>query len=103
MASASIIPSISNCYTRIILMANKAPGKHYRKGISIFDAVLEMFPDDETAMGWFEKCVWKKNGGEPICPKCGSIRISKGQKHPSFPYRCKDCRKCFSVRTSTQP
>ena len=31
-------------------MANKAPGKHYRKGISIFQAVLGMFPDNETVM-----------------------------------------------------
>ena len=82
-------------------MANKAPGKHYRKGISLIKVVQQIFPDNDTAMRWFEGWIWKKNKGEPICPKCGSVRISKGQKHPSFPYRCKDCRKCFSVRTGT--
>ena len=33
-------------------MAQNAPGKHYRKGISLMK-LFEMFPDDETAEQWF--------------------------------------------------
>ena len=33
-------------------MAHKAPGKHYREGISLID-LLEMFPDDASAEAWF--------------------------------------------------
>ena len=78
-------------------MAQSAPGKHWRKGISLVE-VMRMFPDDSAAEAWFAERRW---GGEPHCPKCGSLRVATGQKHPTMPYRCRDCRKIFSVRTGT--
>ena len=33
-------------------MAKKAPGKHYRDGITLVE-LFQMFPDDETAEKWF--------------------------------------------------
>ena len=33
-------------------MTQKAPGKYFRKGLSLYDAI-EMFPDNETAEAWF--------------------------------------------------
>ncbi len=78
-------------------MDQKAPGKSHRKGLSIVE-VMRMFPDDATAEKWIEKTRWP-NG--VACPHCGSVNVQIGAKHPDMPYRCRDCRKFFSVRTGT--
>ena len=78
-------------------MARNAPGKHHRKGMSILELVRR-FPDDATAEAWIAEQRW---GGEPHCPHCGSLRVADKQKHPTMLYRCRDCRKRFSVRTGT--
>ncbi len=80
-------------------MAISAPGKHYRKGISL-TKIFKMFPDNETAEKWFVERRWK---GTPTCPKCDSINVQSGSKHPIMPYRCreKSCCKQFSVKTGT--
>ena len=76
-------------------MKQKAPGKHYRKGITLIE-LFELFPDDRTAEKWFEQAQWE-NG--VVCPHCGSEKVSE-VKHPTMPYRCRDCRKHFSVKTN---
>ena len=38
-------------------MAQKAPGKHYRKGISLIE-ITRLFPDDATAETWFIETRW---------------------------------------------
>ena len=74
-----------------------APGKSSRKGITIID-LLDMFPDEETAVNWFEEVRWP-NGR--YCPHCGSVRtFPKPSKKPQ-PYHCRDCRKHFSCRIGT--
>lgn len=80
-------------------MARKAPGKHYREGISIFD-LTRMFPDDATAEAWFAEQRWPEGA---FCPYCGSINVQSGAKHKTMPYRCreKECAKRFSVKTQT--
>ena len=75
----------------------KAPGRWYRKGISLVEW-FRMYPDDGSARRWFEEVLWP-NG--PRCPHCGSDHISKTGCHPTMPYRCKACRKFFSVRVGT--
>ncbi|MDE2674466.1 MAG: IS1595 family transposase [Paracoccaceae bacterium] len=74
----------------------KAPGKSYRKGISIFE-LSEMFPTEESAVKWFEEMLWP-NGRK--CGHCGSEETSLA-KHEKMPYWCKSCRSFFSVRTGT--
>ncbi len=78
-------------------MAKKAPGKHYRKGISLVD-LFEMFPDDETAEKWFIEQRWP-NG--VACIYCRSFAVSTGYSHPTMPFRCRDCRKFFSAKTGS--
>ena len=80
-------------------MAHEAPGKHFRKGISLIE-VMRTFPDDATAAAWFVNVRWPH---EPACPYCGSANVLSGAKHKTMPYRCreKECRKRFSVRTGT--
>ncbi len=79
-------------------MASNAPGKHYRKGISLIK-LMEMFPDDAAAETWFASVRWPK--GNPACPFCGSLRIAEVPSRKPMPLRCKDCRKHFSVKHGT--
>ncbi len=78
-------------------MAHNAPGKHFRKGLSVLE-LTRMFPTDEEAGAWVEKIRWP-NG--PVCPHCDSSRVAYPVTHKTMTHRCKDCRKWFSVRTGT--
>ena len=80
-------------------MAHKAPGKHYRKGITIFE-LTALFPDNATAEKWFADQRWPEG---THCPHCGSLNVQSGTAHKTMPYRCreKQCAKRFSVKTAT--
>ena len=78
-------------------MASKAPGKYYRKGMTIA-SLIRMFPDDATAENWFEAQRWP-DGIE--CPKCGATNIQSKENRKPQPYRCRACRNFFSVKTGT--
>ena len=75
----------------------KGPGKSYRTGLSLMEA-FDLFPDDAAAERWFAEARW---GDEPACPHCGSTNVQTGAKHKTMPFRCRDCRKRFSVRMGT--
>ncbi len=77
-------------------MAYTAPGKHYRKGITLVE-LFQMFPDDNTAEKWFEKARWADG---IRCAHCESENYAQ-VSHPTMPYRCRDCRKHFSVKTKS--
>ena len=80
-------------------MPRKAPGKSYRKGISL-EEFFRMFPDDTTAEAWFVERRWPDG---IACPQCGSFNVQIGAKHKTMPYRCreKECGKRFSAKTGT--
>ena len=78
-------------------MAQKAPGKAHREGISLIE-LTEMFPDEESAREWFEAQVWP-NGRH--CSHCGSINSRDVPNRKPMPYWCPDCRSYFSVKTGT--
>lgn len=65
--------------------------------ISFYD-FFKKFPDEEAARDFFEEKRWKN---QKHCPYCGSLSVSECKDHKPMPYRCKDCRKHFSVRTGT--
>ena len=77
-------------------MAKKAPGKYYRDGISLVE-LFEKFPDDESAEKWFVECRWPDG---VRCAYCDSDNVTSAT-HPTMPYRCRDCRKHFSVKTNS--
>ena len=80
-------------------MAQSAPGKHYREGMSLIE-VTRMFPDVKAAERWFERQFWPDG---PHCPHCGSLDVQSDIRHPTMTHRCRDCesRPMFSLRTGT--
>lgn len=75
----------------------KAPGKSYRKGLSVFE-LFEMFPDEAAARQWFEGVRWA-NGR--YCGHCGSTNTREVPNEKPMPYWCTDCRSYFSVKVGT--
>ena len=75
----------------------QGPGKHYRKGITLTE-VIRRFDTEEKAEAWFVAQRWPSG---IACPLCGSIRISIVANRKPQPFRCKDCRKHFSVKTGS--
>lgn len=78
-------------------MAKKAPGKHYRKGVTLTE-LIRLFPDNEKAEAWFIQQRWP-HGVE--CPKCGSDNVQERPARKPQPYRCRACRKDFSTKTGS--
>lgn len=75
----------------------KAPGKSFRKGITLVDAI-KRFDTEEKAEAWFVAQRWPDG---VRCAHCSSDRISVIENRKPQPYRCKDCRKHFSVKTDS--
>ena len=78
-------------------MAQSAPGKHYRKGMTLIEAVQE-FSDAAKVECMFIESRWP-NG--VACPECGSLNIQERTTRKPQPFRCRDCRKDFSIKTGT--
>lgn len=75
------------------------PGKSHRNGISVLD-MARMFATEQDAVTFFETLHWPD--GEMACLRCGCMegpyRVKSGKP---MPYRCKTCKKYFSLKTGT--
>ncbi|MDE0630654.1 MAG: IS1595 family transposase [Caldilineaceae bacterium] len=78
-------------------MTQKAPGKHYRTGMSLMQ-LFGMFPDNETAMQWFVEARWPDG---IRCAYCESENVHTNSAHKTMPYRCNDCKKKFSPKSNS--
>ena len=78
-------------------MAKKGPGKSHRKGITLLE-LAEQFPTEKAATDWFERVVWPT---ERACGHCGSVDNYRVKSGKPMPYRCRDCKRYFSVKTGT--
>ena len=80
-------------------MSTKAPGKAYRKGLTLLQ-IADMFRDESDAEAWIAERRWP-NG--PHCPDCGSFHVQAGIKHRTMTHRCRDCpgKPFFSLRKGT--
>jgi transposase-like protein len=67
-----------------------------------FDITNPIFHDEDKAREHLEGVLWPQGA---VCPRCGVIgdRITKLQGKSTRPsvYKCKDCRKPFSVTVGT--
>ncbi len=59
---------------------------------------FQRFPGEEAARKYFESNRWN---GDVSCPHCGSLSVAEVKSLKPMPYRCRDCRQHFSVRTGT--
>ena len=75
----------------------KTPGKSYRRGISLVEAVRR-FGDESEAEKWFASRRWPDG---VRCPFCGGGGVADIPSRNPMPYRCRTCRKHFSVKTGT--
>lgn len=78
-------------------MTQNAPGKHYRKGMTLIQ-LQDKFPNDATAEQWFIDMRWPDG---VHCPACDSDNVQERKSRKPQPYRCRACRKDFSVKTGT--
>ena len=62
------------------------------------DDFLAEFPDDGAAEDWFVQRRWP---GGVQCPSCGSASVSTRPTRKPQPFRCRECRFDFSVKTGT--
>ncbi len=75
----------------------KAPGQHQRKGMTLME-FFDRFPDDAAAERYLAEARWPDG---PRCPHCESANVLVVKSRKPQPYRCRTCRKHFSVRTNT--
>ncbi len=78
-------------------MATNGPGRSNRKGISLIQ-LGKWFPDEASAEKWFEAMIWP-DGRK--CPRCGRENTYRTKNGNRMPYRCRDCKRYFSVKTGT--
>lgn len=79
------------------MAALNAPGQHYRNGLSLMD-IMRMFPNDSAAERWFIETRWPAG---MACPHCGSVNVYEVKNRRPQPFRCRDCKRYFSVKTGT--
>ena len=60
--------------------------------------LTEKFPDEVAAETWCEDTRWPD---ERFCGHCGSFNTYEVRGRKPQPYRCRDCKRYFSVRTGT--
>ena len=74
------------------------PGRSHRRGISLKD-LARLFPDEAAAREWLESARWDYDGR--FCPHCGSLNTYHVASEKPQPYRCRDCKRYFSVFVGT--
>ena len=78
-------------------MTSKAPGKYFRKGLTLVQAISE-FSDEAKVERMFIDTRWPDG---VRCPECNSDNVAARPTRKPAPFRCYNCRKDFSVKTGT--
>ena len=79
------------------MATTSAPGKAYRKGISLIDAI-QQFDTEEAAEQWFITRRWPEG---IKCAHCKSPDFKQRVNRKPQPFYCRTCRQYFSVKTGT--
>lgn len=78
--------------------------RHNLSDSPTIDQIPAACSDEDTAVEFFEKQRW---GNNPCCAHCGSVRVYKmtdaktGERNKRYLWRCRDCRKQYTVRIGT--
>jgi len=70
----------------------------------ILEALRTASADEASAVAFMEARRW---GDCPACPRCGSVAVytmkdaKTGARNKDFRWRCRDCKRMYSVRTGT--
>ena len=80
------------------MVKQSGPGKSYRKGITLLDAV-QKFDTEDKAESVVRRATLADSG--VACPFCGTLNVAVVASRKPQPFRCreKECRKSFSVKT----
>ena len=78
-------------------MTKNAPGQSHRKGLSLVQ-LTRKFSTEDKAERWFISRRWPKG---VRCVRCDSDNVQARPTRKPQPFRCRDCRKDFSVKTDT--
>ena len=73
------------------------PHQIVKNGLSL-TAFFKRYPTDSEAESQFETWRWPDG---PTCPHCTSTNIAAVAARRPMPYRCRTCRKHFSVKSHT--
>jgi transposase-like protein len=69
----------------------------------VLEALRLAAVDEPAAVTFLERQRW---GDHPACPRCGDMAVYQmvdkdGQRNKDFRWRCRGCKKMFTVRTGT--
>ena len=84
--------------TEPVAKTKKPANKRERKGVISLKQFYALIPNEEAAITFMENRRWGKG---LYCPKCGlenSYRVKSGKP---MPFRCRSCKKYFSVKVGT--
>ena len=68
------------------------------RGIVSMREFQEAIPDEEAAVEFVEDAIW---GGTPACPRCDGSNVYQTKNGKPMRWRCRPCRRHFSVRIGT--
>lgn len=70
----------------------------------LLSAIRKAATDEASAVAFLEARRWE---GDPACPRCGSVEVYQmtdaktGKRNKDFRWRCRDCKRMYTVRTGT--
>ncbi|EFL90222.1 IS1595 family transposase [Ahrensia sp. R2A130] len=64
-------------------------------------AMMEAFPDEQTAIDHLRSIRWGENNERAHCPHCGSTRVMHFKDGKTHKCSEKECRKRFSIKVGT--
>lgn len=99
----NMLNKILYLYNKIMLSNYNFKGEDYRMKIyKSFDDMRDALKDETGFREFLEQAKWR---GTPVCPHCGCISAEhyKLKTNGEFKglYKCKHCRKRFTVTTKT--
>lgn len=92
-------PISAKAVRAIALKKAGQPNKREKADIISLDQFDALIPDEAAAIAFMEERRW--GIGSYYCPRCGENNCYRVKSGKPQPFRCRDCRKYFSVKVRT--